>query len=1149
MSIMNGQHVWPPPQPPHVVGKRPFRNSNDANPPSTDAVDNSAASVPEASDSDDDQVKARFDELFRESDALIAQIFLPNGSINRDFTDSWKHQRPNTSSSSSALPPTTDHADIEERPAKRIKRVIDEDDYGDDDDDDEEDDEEEGEPDTNNANVSYLKSKPPPTATTTAASKGLPSPSKSGSSPIASAATPDKIYDKAKEDASQGSQAQANNSEDARKQLEEARKDTEEAAKRSFHTIFYTLENDRAAMLEQQQLEESEKQLQAEMDKNNNNNANGSTSTENHGSLSSANLGASSLTLKHLIARIDMKRDMVRASDAELRQLMNEVRKNRSKWASEENVNQEELYEALEKVLTELKAHTEYSTPFLQRVNKKDAPDYYNCKSAPSSNSNSHAKSKADFVTDLNLIWDNCLRYNQDMNHPLRRMANGMRKEAEKLIPLIPDLVIRPRAEVEAEERRKQNGGDDDGGDDSDDEPIMSSRGRIAGGVKGTKSRKTHSDQKEGTPNIEQKPLLQVNGWLAKHREGSELDSNGFATPPIGGSMTPSGLNGHSGVGSNVDAMDLDGPELNGMALGQALDEAAQQAVEDEQYKIWKQVTKKDRALITKERFQLFDGNKLNIEAPALLRTKAGMRRYMRSQQQAEALGLAGHTHDSSAAKESKAIETLAEGMEDEVERVVPDYYEPQNIVPDIPPRLQWIEDSEGQVINQHEEFLSQLPPGYFTAPQSKMTQKFDANLRQMQETRKICSKIGVIKQMQLQTQVYANQFPKYNPEPFHEADVEPHVTCGDNIVMAPEVCRAAMQRSCAKIFYHAGFEELQPSAMDTVTDIAADYFHKLVTTFKSYTEIEMKDPTPEQAQRGFTAQPRFSDEEAILHTLSEMGYSVDALESYAKDEVDRLGHRLTGIHERMKSHLADLLRPAVNDGGQDGGAAAFDDGSEQFVGGDFADELGEDYFGFKELGLAGEMGGMLSVPLHLLQTKIHNQYQVQNQTQGGPSDTVLFEDLAPPDPITKENIPEQIGLVRNFFLAKLHANGDSPLVEDEDLPVKQRRPRPRLGATGKIVSPQKRPPKEQNAINKKKKKLEAQAAEASKAANTSPEKGGKKAKSAASMPNGTGPTNGTTLPAPMERMESMQSQGNNSQTDKDENGMISPESLERMDH
>ncbi|KAK8922503.1 Transcriptional activator spt7 [Metarhizium anisopliae] len=175
------------------------------------------------------------------------------------------------------------------------------------------------------------------------------------------------------------SRSKAGESDDnAIKNLEEARLATEEAARRSFHTIFYTLENDRTAMLEQKRLEDSEKQLQAEMDSNQANGAGGAQAS-NQGSLSSANLGASSLTLKHLIARIDMKRDQVRASDAELRLLMNEVRKNRSKWASEENVNQEELYEAFEKVLTELKAHTEYSHPFLTRVSKKDAPDYYSC--------------------------------------------------------------------------------------------------------------------------------------------------------------------------------------------------------------------------------------------------------------------------------------------------------------------------------------------------------------------------------------------------------------------------------------------------------------------------------------------------------------------------------------------------------------------------------------------------------------------------------------------------------------------------------------------------------------------------------------------------------------------------------------------------
>lgn len=367
-------------------------------------------------------------------------------------------------------------------------------------------------------------------------------------------------------------------------------------------------------------------------------------------------------------------------------------------------------------------------------------------------------------------------------------------------------------------------------------------------------------------------------------------------------------------------------------------------------------------------------------------------------------------------------------------------------------------------------------------------------------------------------------------------------MTCGDDLVMAPEVCRAALQRSVAKLFYHAGFEEYQPSALDTITDIAADYFGKVVQTFKTYTECEKTDVVSVHDTTKTIVQPRYTDEQAILHTLAENGYSIDALESYAKDEVDRLGNKLSGIHERMKSHLSDLLRPAVAEGGGDA-AGAFNDGSEQFVGGDFAEELGEDFFGFKELGLAGELGGVLSVPLHLLQSRVRNQYQAQNQTQG-PIDQVLFDELPPPDPVTRENIQEQIGLVKNFFLAKLHANGDLPLVEDKDLPVKQRRPQPRLGATGKIVSPQKRPPKEQNAINKRKKKLEQQAAEAKKAKMEAE-------KAPSSKKNGTLPntkaTSSTVVPPPMERIESAQSQGSNNPNAKDSTGIpMSPESIER---
>lgn len=1148
MSLHQSQNGWPTPAGSQGNGIRMNQPPSDG---SSRSQNDATLLMPEASDNhDEDHRRAHFASLFRKTDARIAALFADDGDIDAAAVESLK--RPPTADDSFNLPPpTTDHAPIQPPPLKKAKRVIDEDDYGDDDEDDEEDD--------NNAGGDSAPPKSQ-TAANAAAAKTYLSPSKSGSSPVHSVSSPGKNGEKSKEDGA--SQDQARSSEDARKELEEARNATEEAAKRSFHTLFYTLENDRTAMLEQQQLEESEKQIQAEMDKNGGSSSN-EGSGQAHGSLSSANLGASSLTLKHLIARIDMKRSQVQATDQELRSLMNEVRKNRSKWASEDNVGQEELYEALEKVLSELKAHTEYSTPFLQKVSKRDAPDYYSVIKQPMDLGTMtkklkqlQYKSKADFVADLSLIWDNCLRYNQNLNNHLPRMANGMRREADKLTPLIPDLVIRPRAEVEAEERRKQNGGEDDAGDDSDDEPIISSRGRSSATKGATKSRKAPSDQKEGTPNNDTKPILQLNGILAKTgREGSEMGegSNGFGTPPVG-SFTPLGQHGQSGIGSNADAMEIDGPSLSGMVLDHALGEAAEQEIEDEEYKIWKQVTKKDRALAARERYKLFKGNKLNIDEPALVRTKAGMRRVLRSHKQAESAGLLSASGgDSSviAAKDSaKPIETLAEGMEDEVERAIPDYYETNHLVPDVPPKLQWVEDNEGQVINQHEDVLRMVPRGFFVAPPSILTKKFDANLRQLQETRKVVSKIGVIKQMQIQSQVYANQFPKYEPEPFVEADIEPHFVAGDAPVLAPGVCKSALQRSVAKIFYHAGFEELQPSALDVVADIAGDYFEKLIRTFNVYQEAEKKNATGVYAERGAKFQPRFTQEEVILHTLNESGLSLETLEGYAKDDVDRLGTKLGTMHERMKSHLADLLRPALNDVGPDG-AGAFKDGSEQFVGGDFAEELGEDFFGFKALGLDRELGlEMMSVPLHLLQTRVRNTFQSQAQTVDAEIHDV-FEQLPPADPVTKDNIQDQIGLVKNFFLAKLHANGDQPLVEDEDLPVKQKRPRPRLGATGKIVSPQKRPPKEQIALAKKKKKLEAGKAQVTDpkpgGPNSTPEKGKKLGKNIPALPNGA--TNSIQAPS-MERVDSLQSQGVASSPPgdiKDEAvGMLSPESNEQ---
>ena len=242
---------------------------------------------------------------------------------------------------------------------KKTVRAIDEDDY------DESDENE----DDGSVNVSPLKSKTPlPPVNLMPSSAALLRGHSSSSTPVSAKLA-------------SSSSITGQTTEDVRKKLEEDKKATGDAAKRNFHAFFYTLENDRDTMLEQKKLEESERQVDIEMSGTNcpGTNVNGAAGGSAHqGTLSQTNLGASNLTLKNLIRTIDANRDKVQASDSELRALISEVRKNRSKWANEDKIGQEELYEAAEKVLNELKAMTEHSGPFLTKVNKKDAPDYGN---------------------------------------------------------------------------------------------------------------------------------------------------------------------------------------------------------------------------------------------------------------------------------------------------------------------------------------------------------------------------------------------------------------------------------------------------------------------------------------------------------------------------------------------------------------------------------------------------------------------------------------------------------------------------------------------------------------------------------------------------------------------------------------------------
>ena len=84
-----------------------------------------------------------------------------------------------------------------------------------------------------------------------------------------------------------------------------------------------------------------------------------------------------------------------------------------------------ELYESCDKVLEDLKNLKQHSFPFLQRVARREAPDYFDVVKNPMDLGtiskklrSSSYKSKASFMRDLDLIWDNCFFYNSDPVQP-----------------------------------------------------------------------------------------------------------------------------------------------------------------------------------------------------------------------------------------------------------------------------------------------------------------------------------------------------------------------------------------------------------------------------------------------------------------------------------------------------------------------------------------------------------------------------------------------------------------------------------------------------------------------------------------------------------------------------------------------------------
>ena len=827
---------------------------------------------------------------------------------------------------------------------------------------------------------------------------------------------------------------------------------------KNFNKIYHNFENDLPNILKKRKLERSDKQLEMSEDIPQKDESGDSDSKQVNKLMTLG--GAVNLSLKNLLNRIEENRDKLGATDVELKNLIMDVRKNRSKWANYNKIGQEELYEACEKVVTELRGYTEHSTPFLNRVSKREAPNYYQVIKKPMDLNTVLKKlkvlqyqNKQQFVDDLMLIWQNCLTYNSDPKHFIRIDALAMRKKSLMLIPLIPDITIRDRTVVEREaaEREKEK-------EKEENQNVGRTSARGVGHKKAKKGRKG-ADVESPVASI-----IDASDSAATPLDDTPADVKLTGTPIS--FTTIERLNTEqNNTADDDDAMDIDEEDEDDVENN--MDENAAELnaedmnedADDLEMSTWKTLTSTTRYKLCNERSKLFKDNKIQPNTEATIRTKSQMYNFCK------------YLED-----ESKIVLHRSRKYFDENDDPYLIEYDVAGGVPSLEHQSTNFDSMEESILEKmisDGKTLDDLgPSGYKVKLDGSNSLVLD-NISLMQDIRKVCFKINLIRTMQTSQFVHQSQFVAPNFPKIKFEDIDPMSKLATRDLMTEEIASHSLQKSVSAIAMANGFQSTAPSCAVLLTEIAKVYMCNLAKSMKLHLESNSINKIPIKGNKPVTCRD-------VLQLVLEYNgvEKPDVLYSYYKEHMTKQNRKLIDLKYSLENFLRDLLRPGM----QDISETQFNDDSEQFVNGDFSDEIGEDFFGFKELGLDKEFGLLTSnIPLHLLQSKLSYQFNQMNKHM---AKRVYedFEEVKFPK-LRKRDITKQIGILQPFYedvyiksklmynkqLKKFQTqtlNGETPeepfhsidneedlvLIEDNDLPHKQRNNRPKIPPNGKIT-------------------------------------------------------------------------------------------------
>lgn len=337
--------------------------------------------------------------------------------------------------------------------------------------------------------------------------------------------------------------------------------------------------------------------------------------------------------------------------------------------------------------------------------------------------------------------------------------------------------------------------------------------------------------------------------------------------------------------------------------------------------------------------------------------------------------------------------------------------------------------------------------------PSSMATRQMVENISQIKRARELTDRIATAKDF-IENPEESRPALHYLNTPLDAAPpnilLDPHGQAG-RPELNQSTAHAMMKRLSAMILQHVGFESAEGRALELFTNLFEHQLRNLGQTIQTY--ISNHSAT-------------MSSEEILHHTLFEnqvQGFA--ELEDYVTEGITKYGSKLRETGDKLRSKLEGLAsRPRAEDDSE------VEDGA---LAGNYEEFTGDDFFGFKALGLDVEHGlTSLSVPMRLL---IGNK---RKRSEAPVNGVVAAQepDYTPPPAFSPLTDPKEvIGLLHDYYTNRLK---EGAMVEDELLPNKKSN-RPRVPPVGKHIAPARRRQAEQMAQAAEKKHKRAQETEA----------------------------------------------------------------------